>query len=349
MSNRSNNFDFVRIVAALAVVITHCFPIHNNFEFLWDLGTAAVNAFFAISGYLVMGSWERDPNVVRFLWRRTVRIFPALTAAVVVSAAVVGVFATSLPWKQYLVHPATRDYLLTVTLFPVRFYLPGVFETNPLKLVINGSLWTLPYEFASYLTLAAIGAVGLLKRRWLVPVLWLACAVWFVLTAQHPEHHIGPYLDKAPPMIVCFVTGMLMWKLRTRIPFLASSLPITVAAILFWRDTPVEIYLLSFAVPYTALSIAVKSWPGFRRTGRFGDFSYGVYIYAFPLQQWLMHTFPRLTIGELLLGSIVVSVAVGAVSWHFIEKPALSKKDLFGSSKREQTLRAHQKSSNTPI
>jgi peptidoglycan/LPS O-acetylase OafA/YrhL len=349
LSNRSNNFDFVRIVAALAVVATHCFPIHDNFEAAWDLGAAAVNAFFAISGYLVMGSWERDPHVVRFLWRRIVRIFPALIAAVFLSALVIGLASTSLPWKRYLLHPATRDYLFTVTLIPVRYFLPGVFESNPLKTVVNGSLWTLPYEFACYLTMAALGLITLLRKRWSVPTVWMICAAWFVYSTEYPDHHFGPYLDKAPSMIICFATGMLAWKLRTRIPFVASSMPVTAAAILYWRGSVVETYLLSFAVSYAAIAIAVKSWPGFRRAGRFGDFSYGVYIYAFPLQQWLMHAFPGLSVWGLMLWSVAISVAVGALSWHFIEKPALAKKDLFGSSTREQTLRAHQKNSNTPI
>lgn len=350
MSNRSNNFDFVRIVAALAVVVTHSFPIQQNVEVLWDLGAFAVNVFFAISGYLVMGSWERDPSVIRFLWRRFIRIFPALIVVVVASTYVIGLSATNLPWKHYLINRSTIDYLFTIDLAPVRFFLPGVFESNPLKLVVNGSLWTLPYEVSCYLALAAFGLVGLLRRRWVVPTMWLLCTLWFIYATQHPERDFGPYLTKAPSMVICFVTGMLMWKLRTRLPFIASSLPLTIIAILYWRDTPVEAYLLSFAVPYAAISIAVKSWPGFRRAGRFGDFSYGVYIYAFPLQQWIVHAFPGIGIWPVIFWSIVASMLAGIFSWHYIEKPALMRKDLFGSSRREHAMRVHQTGgSQTPF
>ena len=167
MEHRSNNFDALRLLAALTVVVAHAWPLTgvSPSPMLGGIKVfhLAVFVFFAISGYLITTSWQRAPRVRRFLAARVLRIFPALILVVVLTVLVIGPVATTLPLGEYFTSPQTWGYLVTVTL-AAAYQLPGVFDQNPLD-VVNGSLWTLGPEFACYLLVLTIGLV-LLGLGW---------------------------------------------------------------------------------------------------------------------------------------------------------------------------------------
>ena len=155
---RDNNFNIIRFVAAIMVMAGHMAYIGGyTLPTLWGEGIQAlgVKIFFLIGGFLIAKSWESDSNPVRYMTKRVFRIFPALIAFTLVAAYVIGPILSTLTINEYFQSPLVRNYLRNILLFPA-YSLPGVFETNPYPNAVNGSLWTLPIEFAMYILVPII-------------------------------------------------------------------------------------------------------------------------------------------------------------------------------------------------
>src|SRR5712675_658330 len=177
MPARQNNFDALRLVAAISVIFSHSFLIaegtqNNEPLILWTgnqsiLGLAGVFVFFAISGFLVTQSFEQTANPLHYLAKRALRIFPGLFIVTLVSAFVLGPLVTTLPLGAYLGRPEPYQYVVGNTLLDQTVHeLPGVsFVDNPVGLEINGSLWTLRCEFVMYLMVLVLGVLRLLTVR----------------------------------------------------------------------------------------------------------------------------------------------------------------------------------------
>src|SRR5581483_536908 len=152
-SAHHNIFDFVRLIGAALVIYGHAFVLTGSAPpaFLGNgVHTIGVKIFFVVSGYLVAQSWLRDRNLVRFVCRRVLRIFPALAAVVLLTVAVLGPVMTSLPLAAYFSAPAVPLYLRNILLY-INYGLPGVFLHNTYPSAVNGSLWSLPAEVSLYL------------------------------------------------------------------------------------------------------------------------------------------------------------------------------------------------------
>ncbi len=168
---RENNFDFLRFFAAALVLFAHCYPLvgRKMDEPLTVLtgyekgGGIAVGIFFVISGYLITASYLNSRSPVSFLTKRALRILPALTVAVLLSAFVIGPMVTSWRLDNYLTSAKTWEYLKNILLI-TEYELPGVFNQNVYPDVVNGSLWTLPLEVMMYMGVLALGLVGFLRR-----------------------------------------------------------------------------------------------------------------------------------------------------------------------------------------
>jgi peptidoglycan/LPS O-acetylase OafA/YrhL len=162
-----NNLDALRMIGAFLVIYGHCYALkgmpERHFLSWLPLGPLGVYIFFTISGYLVVDSWRRDPNLWRFAARRSLRIFPGLAVCVLLSAFVLGPILTPLPLRTYFTHSQVTDYLANIAL-DIHYSLPLVFATNPYPHIVNGSLWSLPVEFAMYVIVALVGAVR--GNRW---------------------------------------------------------------------------------------------------------------------------------------------------------------------------------------
>src|SRR6266446_7808240 len=174
MTGRQNNFDALRLIAAISVIFSHSFLItegtqNNEWLILLTgnqsiLGLTGVFVFFAISGFLVTQSFEQTGDAWRFLAKRALRIFPGLFVATLLSAFVLAPLVTALPLGAYLSRPEPYEYVLGNTLLDQTIHeLPGVsFVENPVGLEINGSLWTLRLEFTMYLMVLGLGLLRLL-------------------------------------------------------------------------------------------------------------------------------------------------------------------------------------------
>lgn len=318
---RANSFDQIRLAAAAAVVLDHAFSLlglHEPSVLRWndrglDLGGLAVAIFFIISGYLVTASWLNEPSITAFARKRAARIWPGLIAVVFIAAFVVGPAVTTLPLAEYLTNADTWSYLRTAALAPVQTSLPGVFETNPLSGIVNVSLWTLPIEVLAYAVLVVVAALSVRNgRRWLMPALAV------VFTAA--SYTIGDgYTGGLAMLLAVFFMGstLNLYGLR-RSPWIAMA---AVAALVATLGT--DYSLVGFAaLVYLVLYAATGYVPALRHTARFGDPSYGMYIYGVPIGQVLI-LLGVSSVGLMFALSLPLSLAAGYASWHLIEKPAL--------------------------
>jgi len=329
-AHRLNNFDAVRMVAALTVLVSHQFSLTGHGEAgLFEVhswGGVAVLVFFSISGFLVAQSWDNDPRLHAFMARRLLRVWPALAVAVVLTACVLGPLIGSMPWRDYVHDPLFRRYF-KILRFSNQLFLPTGFEGNVLGRVINGSLWTIPIEMKCYVALAVVGALGLLRPRWrpLLAVLLVAVAAGYLWPAPW---RYGWIVRRDMPLefMLCFAFGMLCHYHRPRTTG-PGAWPLLAAA---WAAGAVayaahqQVLALVLWVPLTAVWAGTSSWPVVRRLGRFGDVSYGLYIYAFPTQQLMIWLYKdRLPWGAVLLLAIAGTMALAFASWHGVEKHAL--------------------------
>ena len=189
----TNNFDALRLGAALAVLASHSVPLsygNNEWEPVWrasqhqaTLGHLSVAVFFVISGYLITASYARRPDPVRFVGARVLRLLPGLAVMLALVTVVAGLLLTTLPLADYFASPATlRFFVGNLSVFAFTANLPGVFGSNPFPSAVNGSLWTLAYEVECYAAVLLLGVAGCLTR-WValaaLGALLLASGMWW--------------------------------------------------------------------------------------------------------------------------------------------------------------------------
>ena len=331
-AGRRNNFDALRLIAALSVVFSHSFLIAEGSEanepFIWltgnqcILGLVGVFVFFVISGYLVTESWCRSPHPGRFALRRFLRIYPGLLVNIALCAFVLGLLVTSLPLAAYFQGAELRDFLAkTLTLNPGPLSLPGVlFADNPVGLHINGSLWTLRYEAMMYVMIVILGMLRLLRLS-----ICLALTVLGIL-AVHFEKALTPFGDVGEWawFLGFFGAGMVLHFLRDRIAFdWRGALLALIALVVFVRIGQL-IMLFPLAGAYLAIWFARRYAPWLDYSRWCGDLSYGVYIYGWPAEQLVMWlSGGRAVWWQIFLGSLAIALPLAWLSWHAIEKWAL--------------------------
>lgn len=323
---RGTNFAAVRLLAAAAVVLGHSFVLTGATPPSL-LGTPihvlVVRVFFVVSGFLVCGSWLRDPDPARFLLRRALRILPALIAVVAASVLVIGPVMTTLPPPAYWQHQQTTDYLWNLVLAP-RFALPGVFDDGRAFTAVNGSLWSLPVEVAMYLLLP------LYARRWLVPAVGGAAIVAaLVFTVVLPNQVEPVVFATSVPFGLRFAAdfvlgaGVRVWRLEQRLSLQAALILLVLAqGASAWPLAGAVAG--SVALPYAVLAFCLAPRPVFGWLDRRADLSYGIYLWGGPVQQAALSLVGA---GAGWAGLTAVAapaiLAMAALSWYVIERPAL--------------------------
>ncbi len=325
-------FNFVRLVAAFLILGGHMYiiagqaePVIGSFSFT-GIGVAL---FFSLSGYLVTQSWISDPHVVHFAIRRFLRVFPTLAVVSALSVVALGPLLGTLAPTDYFNRNDTWLYLQNIALLP-DYYLPGVFESAPMAGVVNGSLWTLPIGMLMYLTLMILGTTRLLNSPTSVFVFATAlCAGTIYYGRHYPEPlRLGPLeLHQVLTFAPYFWVSVVICLFRPRLEFtLARSVAIMAITLALVGSR----YLTAWswvAIPYITISFATQSDRLFRVPWQIGDLSYGIYLYAFPVQQTLWHFFhPRLPLSQILALSALVSTLLAWATWELVEYPALRLK-----------------------
>lgn len=285
--------------------------------------------FFAISGFLVTQSWDRDQNAIRFLTRRALRIFPGLLSSIFACAFVIGPLVTHFTLSEYFSSPVFFKFCRNIILFPIKFSLPGVFTENPFKGAVNGSLWTLPMEVTMYLILVAAAS----KRLWTTRNIFLFATLLFALELylfknwriSESPHILTMNAQQLTLSGISFMAGAILAKIRENVFRMRNCVPMLIIILATHQHTIVTIIIVLF-VPYMSICFGKKHTKALRNADKFGDLSYGIYIYAFPIQQLSVYLSPSINIYYFTIISIFIPAAAAFISWHIIERPALKFK-----------------------
>lgn len=334
-----NNFNLLRLVAASGVLVSHAYPIALGPEAQqplermlgMTLGHLCVLIFFCVSGFFITRSFDRCRSLPRFLEARALRLFPALAAMLVATVVVCGLWLTRAPAASFW--EAAPPYVLrNISLFSPEYELPGVFGDAAYGPAINGSLWTLFYEVLCYLGVALLGVTGLLapgrRGRICGVAIVLGCAAAVVLAGLRPGL-LPVRLERLADLGLPFAIGGLFYLARQSVVLhlgvAALGLAASLAMLAGPWGTPLFAPVFAAALCYAVLTLGYAPIPLLRAYTRVGDYSYGIYIFAFPLQQLGAELGYRLPLANMLFAAPVTLICA-ILSWHLIEKPALSLK-----------------------
>jgi len=334
--SRPNNFDLLRFVAATLVLVDHSDVLTGrpgqSGPFRYEtLGGFAVAVFFIISGFLVAASWQRAPRLGAFALKRALRILPAYAAVIAFAALVLGPLATELPISAYFRQPLTWAYFYNLTFTELYYSLPGVFTHNPFPHAVNGSIWTLPVEVMMYIVLAALGCAGLMTRGAVAVLVAVLAIGWFgwgaTAMAAPPLHFTTLPTGYTLHLGLWFFTGTALWLWRERVSY-RTDVAVALVVLLWWTEgTRAGDVVAHIAFPYLVIWLAQLPVAWMNHFGRGGDFSYGMYLYAFPVQQGLAWVggagWPH---AGYLAGCFLLCLALAVASWHGVEHPALRLK-----------------------
>ncbi len=337
--NKDNNFDFLRLFLSSLVIVSHSYPLTGNQEILSvntnaqaTIGDLAVNAFFALSGFLILRSLIRSKSPVDYFIKRALRLFPALFFMLLISLLVISIVYKG---SNILNEPLFFKYLPNnFLLYNVQYYVNGVFENNPYPQAINGSLWTLSYEFSMYIFVLLLYPfrknVNILSA-----ILLAAFSLCYYAINLNPELFANflwsikliPHLFYR--LAIFFIAGCLLSLVqpeqlqKINKPYIKIVLLILLIASFAFQIFPsASPFVLSLLVILAATSYS-KRLAFFPR--KIGDISYGIYIYGFLVQQTLMNYF-SFSILQLTILSLIITYILSYGSWHLIEKRFLQLK-----------------------
>jgi peptidoglycan/LPS O-acetylase OafA/YrhL len=337
-------FDVLRIALASAVlsfhvtIMTHVgahihldAPVEftaNGQKPIWTGFTrpilvSLVPMFFALSGFLVTGSAMRLKKTSTFIGHRALRIFPALFVEVALSAIVLGSIFTSLPLAAYFNDPKVFRYFGNIVGL-ISFSLPGVFLNNRLD-VVNYNLWTLPAEFDCYAITGLLMVSGLFYRRFALTCLLILCTIVFIYMNITSNFAVTSGAYDILTITYYFFVGSLFYQWRELIPFGSGFLVLATVASYILLLSVHTIFLAPIFLTYVTVGIGMIKFPRLPLIAT-GDYSYGLYLYGFPISQAIVATFPLLAKHKIPFIVIAYSVSFlfAAFSWHMIEKHALS-------------------------
>jgi peptidoglycan/LPS O-acetylase OafA/YrhL len=324
---RDNHFNLIRMIAASGVLVSHAYPIALGPEAVQPLkpllgetlGTVCVYVFFAISGFFIAKSFDRSQSRRRFLEARALRLFPALIVVLVLTVLVAGLFLTKAPAAVFWAD--VPIYLIrNLTLVSLDYDLPGVFEDTPYGPPINGSLWTLFHEVVCYAGVFLAGMLGLLRAPRLFAVAFVPVLVACFAIPALPVH---PKILALASLALPFAIGTAFYVWRTHVP-LHWGLAIGLVGLAWLAiGTPAFRPLFVLSLSYGVFWLGLGRAPALLAYNRLGDYSYGVYIYAFPLQQ-LAASMGAQTPLENMVAAFPATLVCAVLSWHLVEKPALS-------------------------
>lgn len=338
-----NSFNLLRLMAATGVIITHSYALLGLPEKDWltkitngllSFSRLGVFVFFIISGFLVANSLWNSNSIKSFFWKRFLRIFPALAVVLFLATFVLGPLISTSTLKEYFTRPSTYHYVIGgLSLYDTQYSLPGVFKTNP-RTGVNGPLWTLPYEWTCYVLLVCL-MIPLKKRRILGTTLAIILLMGLrFLIGRYQIFQVINFLNLDSRQLLLFgalfFSGALGLELRKYLGFkpIVFLLLILTTCLLSYLNKNLTFYFMLLVVPYLTLSLAGAPLPQKILTWFSSiDYSYGLYIYAYPVGQIIIHYFNKyLSVPYLIILTILFTLPFAMASWYLIEKPALRLK-----------------------
>ena len=337
-----NNFDTIRLILALSVMIFHSGILFNLPEIARFSIGSAVQCFFIISGYLIFQSWERSPSLKEYAVKRAKRLLPGLWFCVFLTV-LLGVFLTNLPIIEYFGLDLVKYSIANLsTLNFISPRLPNVFINNPESGFVNGSLWTLKVEIFFYISVPVLFCIFKKRIRFGVVFGFIIAMLYklFCLTyGDVLEVKFGQGLYKAifdphtSPFanMTFFLAGALFYYARNLLSKYYNSaayLIIAVICCIMMRfdllNSAIYPIALGFAVIYFAVYLPVKV----KIPHKIGDLSYGVYIYHFPIYQTLiqLNLVDKIGYCKTIFIGYSLTLICAYLSWHFIESRFLKKR-----------------------
>jgi len=348
-TTHQNNFNLIRMVAASLVLVSHSFPLSGLVEPLREdlgvtWGSIAVDIFFVTSGYLVTASILRGGNVKNFLLSRMLRIFPGLIVAIFLTTLICSVWFTSLTFTEFWKQWQTWRYLLknSLLLLPqgLQWTLPSTLMGVPWDKgdggAVNGSIWTLPVEIKMYLGLLAgyvacqfvakksthksLNVIGVFRTVCIAAsVALLGTDIYFSVHGNH---------DLLVHMAAMFFVGGTLYVLAIDFKRTWGIAFVALIAVLMATLGGVTWFLpiYTLCLPCIVLSMAYAPTSLLRGYNRLGDYSYGMYIYAFPVQQWSAYLIKDIEPWQMMLVCFPCVIVLAVLSWNLIEKRALALK-----------------------
>lgn len=329
-SSSENNFNLIRLLAAASVIYGHASVVTGTHEpdFLLRLiqykfiGGVAVDIFFVLSGFLIAASVQSGKGVSYFIASRVLRVYPGLIVCILLSV----VFLGTLFSKNFdFFSPQVWRYVwVNGTAINTEYFIPGIFSDRPDK-AINGSLWSIPVELRMYAFVLLLFVTGPLARKHFFNGMFFISAFFAYFFPEaltgillHPSHlHV----------VVMYMVGVFYWVNRKSVPMNPWILFVLILFAATVQGTPKFSYAYTLLLPYLIWCIGFT--PGIFWFNRLGDYSYGVYLYGWPVQQAVSAINPSLSYLQNTTISIIVALIFGIFSWRFIERPALQLKKYF--------------------
>ncbi|WP_069093954.1 acyltransferase family protein [Methyloligella halotolerans] len=350
MSGRDNNFNLIRFLAATVVMLDHAVALAGTGDprvltlgpFSFDLhavplGRIAVDVFFVVSGFLVTRSVLTRPTVLDFTVARVLRLFPALLAVCLLTAFVLGPLISDRSLSEYFGDLKTWLYApLTGLLVSHSETLPGVFGTVREEGVVNSPLWTLRYEAVCYAILGGLALVGALLDRRIVYTLAALLAAYLLVTFGTDLRGQMAAIDSLARFGLSFFLGGAIYvfadRIRLNLLWLVGLAVVAAAT----SQTSIAEFTFRLALAYGVVWVALVPGGPIRSFNRLGDYSYGLYILCWPIQQTIVTLMPGIAAPALFVLSFPVTLGIAALSWHLVEHPALERKE--ATSRRAASL-----------
>lgn len=357
---RFNNLNFLRSLLAIIVLWSHCFIIYYGTEeeveplYLLTKGQMtldvfAVNFFFVISGFLILLSWESMPNFGVFLKKRILRIYPAFIVVSLLCLFIFAPFGTGdyfRPFGYWIMYFETLEW----NEIPKNILLlnapqaPWVFRDLPISDALNTPLWTIRYEFICYLIIPVLAFFRLFKVKVLSFLLFIG--FYGIYTYQLLTHKtlfdFRAFTEFVKPDLILqflsyFFAGIVLYVYRKdflrKRGFLYLSISIIIGSTFFLNGLAITLPIFGSYILFHIAFARSYSLIGF---SKWGDFSYGIYLFAWPVQQLvLMYLEKYMDVTLLFILSTSVTIFFAYLSWNYVEKPCLElKKISFGRNKK---------------
>ena len=336
----TNNYDCLRIFAALCIAFTHSFNLllKNDTEPLvrlsngrFDFSFIGLSIFFSISGYLIVKSALKSSSLLNYIWKRFLRIQPLLIIVCVLSIFLLGPLFTQLDLHAYFADPSSYTYLRNI--FPatgIQFVLPGVFKHNPAEAGVNGSLWTLIVEERLYIFVMLLIVVKENMRKFFVLFVLVLNLVFMLQNSFLHSAALHYFEEQHIFYALIFLNAGSFELLNTDFKKMASVKLLSISFIILLVLTYFSFLyvLLVLFLPFFILSLAqVRGITN--KAAVFGDFTYGLYLFAFPVQQMLIELLaPHGNPWALFLETLIIIIPLAVLSWHFVEKRFLAMKTI---------------------
>lgn len=328
LRRQNNNADLLRLIAACAVIWGHSYalvpqpgmeePIGRLLGFDYS-GSLAVKFFFFLSGVLVTKSWLSSQSPLRFISARVFRIFPALIVSAAVCMLVLGAALTTTPVPEYFSNSWMYWHIIIKP--QTGYELPGVFTQNAYH-AVNGSLWTIPYELTMYGLLLGAALCGPFKKKW-IATFFLVGIVFFFFRYPEKITFLGLLnVNDAGYLVAFFAFGSLLAVHKDDVSI--DRKLVVGLFLLTWmlRSGPAFQYV--FYATFALTPLWIMTLAPIKAIKLPGDYSYGVYVYGWPVQQTVASQLPHIGVHLNQLYSIAISIVVAAASWHLVEKPCIA-------------------------